>query len=226
MTLTILSALAGLLATLGVAFWLLRGGRDRAGFACVVSAPLVAGLAFVLAGSVSRPASADAAAASPSSDAAAPSPPATAPEPASEAPAPAAAGGGGGVIDGLRRDAEEMRRTKRFAEARAAYEKITQMAPFDADAWADLGDAAAAAAGGDLKAGIRSIDRALEIDPKHAKALWLKASLELQDKHYSKAADLWQRLLDQLPKDSNDARIVSANLEETRSLAAKQGAGR
>ena len=38
-------------------------------------------------------------------------------------------------------------------------------------------------------------------------------------------ADTWERLLAQLPPDSNDARIVRANLEETRALASKQGAG-
>ncbi len=100
------------------------------------------------------------------------------------------------------------------------------MAPFDADAWADLGDSSAAAAGGDLKAGVQAIDRALQIDPRHPKSLWLKASLELQEQRYSSAADLWQRLLGQLDPASNDAQIVRANLEESRNLAAQQGAGR
>jgi cytochrome c-type biogenesis protein CcmH len=222
LTLPIISAAASFLATLGVAFWLLRTQRDRAAFVAIVAAPLVAGLAFAAAGAFPTSPAAATATTEPAADAGST---AAATSGAQSADSPTAATGGG-VIDGLRREAEDLRRTKRFPEARDAFAKITRLAPFDADAWADLGDAAAAASGGDLKAGLQSIDRALEIDPRHPKALWLKASLELQEKHYSQAADLWQRLLEQLPKDSNDARIVSANLEETRSMAAKQGAGR
>jgi cytochrome c-type biogenesis protein CcmH len=225
LTLPIISAAASFLATLGVAFWLLRTQRDRAAFVAIVAAPLVAGLAFAAAGAFPTSPAAAAATTEPPADAGSMAAAASGAQSADSPTAPTAATGGG-VIDGLRREAEDLRRTKRFPEARDAFAKITRLAPFDADAWADLGDAAAAASGGDLKAGLQSIDRALEIDPKHPKALWLKASLELQEKHYSQAADLWQRLLEQLPKDSNDARIVSANLEETRSMAAKQGAGR
>lgn len=224
MTLSTIAAVIGLLATLSVAFWLGRLQRDRAAFATVLVAPLLAALAFIGAGSLAKPASA------PMTDAAAPAasaPAATEPavEPAAEA-APVAASPTSGPVAAMRQQAEELRRSKHYAEARDLYAKISQAAPFDADAWADLGDAEAAASGGDLKAGVQAIDRALQIDRNHPKALWLRASLDLQDKRYANAIELWQRLLNQLPKDSNDARIVSANLEETRALAAKQGAGR
>jgi cytochrome c-type biogenesis protein CcmH len=129
-------------------------------------------------------------------------------------------------VDGWRRRAEELRSARRFPEARALYEKVAEAAPSDPDGWADLADASAAAAGGDLSAGRDAIDRALKLDPNHLKALWLDASLELQQKNYTKAAELWQRLLTLLPADSSDARIVRANLEETRALASPQGARR
>jgi len=93
----------------------------------------------------------------------------------------------------------------------------------DADAWADLGDASAAAAGDDLTAGRDAIDRALTLNPAHTKALWLKASLELQEHHYAAAAKLWQVLLGHLPAGSSDAKIVEANLEEARALDARGG---
>jgi cytochrome c-type biogenesis protein CcmH len=221
LTVSIISAGIGLFAPLGVAYWLLRRRLDRAAFALVITAPVVAGLAFVATGAV--PTSAAPTSASPATSTTSPAAEPSAASAATASAAPTAAGGG---VEGLRRDAEELRRNKRFSEAKEIYAKITRMAPFDADAWADLGDASAAAGGGDLKAGVQAIDRALEIDPKHPKSLWLKASLELQEKRYSSAADLWQRLLGQLEPTSNDAQIVRANLEETRTLAARQGAGR
>ncbi len=222
LTAPIIAAVVALLTTLGVAFWLSRLQRERFVFGAILAAPLAAGLAFVLVGA--RPAPAPAAAAETTSTQA--SAPAAAPAGPQTPAAPAPAVAGNGVVDGLRHDAEELRRTKHYAEAREIYAKIAKAAPFDADAWADLGDAAAAAAGGNLKAGLQAIDRALQIDRNNPKALWLKASLELQEKRYPSAMELWQRLLSQLPKDSNDAQIVSANLEESRSLAAQQGAGR
>ena len=108
----------------------------------------------------------------------------------------------------------------------AAVAALPQRMPGDADAWADLGDGSAAAAGGDLRAGREAIGLALAIDPNHPKALWLEASLELQEQRYGEAAEHWQRLLSVLAADSDDARIVRANLEETRALAARTGAER
>ena len=225
MTVSLICAAFGLVATLGVAFWLLHRKFDRPAFAAMLAAPLVAGLVFVAAGTVLKgrtPAPAAGQDPTPTTAQTHAEPAQAAAGESTATPAP----GGAGAVGTLRQEAEDLRRSKHFAEAKEIYAKITRLAPFDADAWADLGDASAAAAGGDLKAGVQAIDRALEIDSKHPKALWLKASLELQEKHYSGAADLWQRLLDQLDPTSNDAQIVRANLDETRTLATRQGAGR
>ncbi len=209
MSAPIIAAVLGLLAGLGLALWLARGGRERAAFAAIVGSPVLAAVAFAAVTSLPRHEAAGAGA-----------------PVATPAPAAAPAAGAASEADGLRRQADELRLAKRFPEARAAYEKLVAASPGDVDAWADLADAQAAASGGDLKAGSAAIDRALSIDPNHLKALWLKASLELQEEHYGSASQLWERLLAQLPPDSNDARIVRANLEETRALASKQGAGR
>ena len=224
------AAVFALLASVGLAYALQRRRQDRGAFASLLAAPLAAALTFAAVGALPRRATAPPAAepapvASRTADDVMPAPaPAEAAAPRTAATTPATAGGS--VFETLRHQAEEFRRNRRFSEARDVYARITKSAPFDADAWADLGDASAAAAGGDLKAGTQAIDRALELDPNHAKALWLKASYELQERRYGKALELWQRLLARLPGDSNDARIVSANVEETRALAAAQGAGR
>jgi cytochrome c-type biogenesis protein CcmH len=225
LTLPLVIAAAGLLASLAGAYALARANKERVAFAAFATSPFVAALLFVLL--TRTPTTAATAAATPASP-----PAATQPAPASTAPAasaPQASSSAAPValqtskIDTWRREADELRRGRKFSEARDLYTRIVTEAPADADAWADLADATAAAAGGDLKAGTDAINHALAADPNHLKALWLKASLELQEKRYSSAVELWERLLAKLPKDSNDARIVTANLEETRTLAKGQG---
>jgi len=196
-----ITAATAFAACVALAVWLARSGRERAAFAALVGAPLIAALGFAGVTALTGQAAAG-------------------------GPAPAAAAGAPAEADGLRRQAEELRLAKRYPEARDAYERLVRAVPGDVDAWADLADAQGAAAGGDLTGSRQAIDHALAIDPNHLKALWLKASLELQQQHYDSAAQLWERLLAQLPPESNDARIVRANVDEARALAAKQGAGR
>ena len=215
MLLAVSAALIGLGAGLALAFDLGRIGRERLGFIAYSLSPAIAALAYCLV--TGFPAAPGAAATTPPA-AAAPSP-----APASSiAPSPEATT----EVSAWRAEATKLRGAKQFVQARGVYERIVAATPNDADAWADLADATAAAAGGDLNAAATAIDHALRVDGNHPKALWLKASLELQDKRYASAVDLWQRLLAQLPGDSNDARIVSANLEEARAFAARAGAGR
>ncbi len=195
------------------AYAALRRDLLRTALALVVATPLVAGLIYLGAGHQWTH----------SATTAAPTPESSA-ETVATAQNPSPSAAGSGKVSALRTQAEAARRAKNYAEAAARFREITQAAPFDPDGWADLGDAQAAAAGGDLAAGETAIDRALELDGDHAKALWLKASLELQGKHYKAAADRWRRLLKALPADSSDAKIVQTNLEEAERLASGPGA--
>jgi len=113
----------------------------------------------------------------------------------------------------------EQRRKRDFKGAAESFRRATQAAPSSADAWADYADALAAANGGDLAKGSAALDRALKLDPRHIKALWLRASLQLQQRDYAAAAKTWQAVLALVPPKSNDARIIRANLEEARALA-------
>ena len=117
---------------------------------------------------------------------------------------------------------QQLRVQRRFAEAEAVYRQIVGANPLDADAWADLADSAAAAAGNDLTKGREAIMHAIAIDPRHRKALWLRASLELQEQQYSNAAATWRQLESLVPAGSSDARVIAANIAEADSLA--QGA--
>ena len=114
---------------------------------------------------------------------------------------------------------EQLRVQRRFAEAEAAFRKAVEADPMDADAWADLADCAAAAAGNDLTVGRDAIMRAIQIDPHHRKALWLRASLELQEQRYSAAAATWRELQALVPPGSTDARVIAANIAEADELS-------
>jgi tetratricopeptide (TPR) repeat protein len=114
---------------------------------------------------------------------------------------------------------QQLRVQRRFDEAADAFRQALEADPADADSWADLADCQAAAAGNDLNAGREAIMHALRIDPRHRKALWLRASLELQEQRYPAAAATWRDLLTLMPADSTDARVIQANIAEADALS-------
>jgi tetratricopeptide (TPR) repeat protein len=120
---------------------------------------------------------------------------------------------------------QQLRVQRRFKEAEAAFREAVEADPADADSWADLADCAAAAAGNDLTVSREAIAHALRIDPKHRKALWLRASLELQERRYPAAAATWRELQSLIPPGSPDARVVAANIAEADALARSFAAG-
>lgn len=115
--------------------------------------------------------------------------------------------------------AEQHRRKREFKEACAAYAEVARAGGMTAETWADYADAQASLAGGLAGAPEKAIDRALALDPRHPKALWLKASLAHERRQYQEALATWQRLLAVVPPGSSDARIVEANIAEATRLA-------
>lgn len=143
------------------------------------------------------------------------------------APTQRAAGAAGvapSTEDGAMRDmlarAEDHRRKRQFERACEIYATVARRGAMTADAWADYADAQASMAGKLAGAPARSIEAALALDPRHAKALWLKASLEHEEHRYADALETWRRLRAVVPEDSSDARIVEANIAEAQRLAA------
>jgi cytochrome c-type biogenesis protein CcmH len=118
------------------------------------------------------------------------------------------------------RDAQRLRAQRKFAEAADAYREAIRANPMDASSWADLADSLAAAADNDLTVGRDAIMHALEIEPRHRKALWLRASLELQEGNYAAAAASWRELHPLVAAGSTDARVIAANIAEADALVA------
>jgi len=108
----------------------------------------------------------------------------------------------------------------RFAQAVDAYAKAAVRAPRDADLLADFADALGMAHGGSLQGEPEKlVQRALEIDPKHLKALALAGTAAFHRKDFAAAAGYWQRMLPLVPPDSEDARAIRDNVAEARKLA-------
>jgi cytochrome c-type biogenesis protein CcmH len=105
----------------------------------------------------------------------------------------------------------------RYGDGAAALRRASELAPRDAGLLADLADLSAMAQGKRLAGEpARLVQRALDIDPGHVKALALAGSVAFEAQDYAAAQAHWQRLLDRLPPGSDAARSVQGSLREVR----------
>jgi cytochrome c-type biogenesis protein CcmH len=115
----------------------------------------------------------------------------------------------------------------RFAEATNAYSKAAIRAPRDADLLADLADALAMARGQKMKGEPEELVlRALQIDAKNLKALALAGSAAYERDDFAAATRYWQRMLPLVPKNSEEARTIQANIDEARNLSTSKPAAK
>lgn len=121
--------------------------------------------------------------------------------------------------EALLASAETYRRERRFKEACAAYAEVAGLGTMTADNWADYADAQASVTGKLAGEPEKALAQALALDPRHTKALWLKASLAYEQHRYNDALTTWRQLLALVPPGSSDARIVEANIAEAARLA-------
>ncbi|MFV0662641.1 c-type cytochrome biogenesis protein CcmI [Denitromonas sp.] len=108
----------------------------------------------------------------------------------------------------------------RFAEAAAAYGELAKRMPEEPQVYADWADALAAANNRSLAGEpARLIEKALLLDPDNIKALALSGSAAFQASDFAKAAAQWERLLTQLPADSELAASIRQGIAEARQQA-------
>lgn len=120
--------------------------------------------------------------------------------------------------------AARARHDKHYAAAADIYKGLAAAGQMNADAWADYADTAATLNGDKLAGAPESyIAMALALEPNHLKALWLKASADEEAGRYADAVSVWRQLQAALPPDSQDAKIVAANLQQDSTLAAGNG---
>lgn len=113
----------------------------------------------------------------------------------------------------------------RYADSVNAFQRVIEMKPQEAQAYADLADAKAMAAGRNLAGEPAAlIAKALQLDPKNLKALALAGTIAFDSNDFAKAAMLWEAAVAVAEPGSELARNLQGGVEEARSRAG-QGAG-
>ncbi|HEY2926041.1 c-type cytochrome biogenesis protein CcmI [Piscinibacter sp.] len=113
----------------------------------------------------------------------------------------------------------------RSAEAQAAFARIGDDLYKDPVLLADYADVLATQANGNLEGQpLQLVKTALQLDPGNPMALSLAATAAYKRKDFPEAARHWQRLLEQLPSDSEDARWLVKTLAEIGAPAAPAAA--
>jgi cytochrome c-type biogenesis protein CcmH len=110
----------------------------------------------------------------------------------------------------------------RFADAAAAYRRAAALLPTDANLLADYADVLAMAnAGNFLGEPARLIRNALEIDPRHPKALALAGTEALRRNAIDEALRYWTQALEAVPADSELAISVRNGIAEAEKRRAR-----
>ena len=111
----------------------------------------------------------------------------------------------------------------RFPESVDAYAKAAVRNPRDAQLLADFADALAMARGRSLEGEPEKLlARALEIDPENLKALALAGTAAFNRRDFSAAQRHWQKMLQLVPADSEEARSIQASVDEAKALASQR----
>lgn len=114
----------------------------------------------------------------------------------------------------------------RFADSAKMYAKLVKLIPDEAWVWADYADAQAMAIGQTLRGKpTEFINKALQIDPNHMKALALAGSAAMERGDFAVAIKHWDKLLKQLPPNSEDAMAIQGGINEARQLLSHMKSG-
>ncbi len=109
--------------------------------------------------------------------------------------------------------------TERYAESVQAFEKLTKLVADEAWVWADYADALAMAQGQTLRGKpTEFINKALALDPNHAKGLALAGSAAMERGDFAAAIQHWEKLRIQLQPESEDGKMIDSGLAEARKL--------
>ena len=107
----------------------------------------------------------------------------------------------------------------RYQDAATALRRALELGPPNATLLADLADVTGMAQGRRLAGEpARLVQQALDVDPRHVKALALAGSVAFEAKDYAAARGYWERLVGVVPADSPMARSVQGSIAEAMQL--------
>lgn len=105
----------------------------------------------------------------------------------------------------------------RYPESVRAYEKAEDVVKGDAHLLAEQAEAIGLNAGGSLRGRPSELlERALKLDPEAPNVLVLAGSAAYEREDFATAVTLWERLLKQLPPDSEDAQSIAEGIRQAR----------
>lgn len=108
----------------------------------------------------------------------------------------------------------------RDQEAATAYERAGNFIDTDAQLLADYADTLANNANGNFSGKpLALINKALKLDPNNLMALWLSGTAAYTTGNYMAAILAWEKLAQQLPRGSEEAKSVEGSIAEARSKA-------
>ncbi len=108
---------------------------------------------------------------------------------------------------------------RRYGDASAAFARAVALLPNNAQLLADYADVLAMNNGRSMQGEPeKAIQQALKADPNNIKALALAGTAAFQRQEYSKAIEIWQKLLKLVPPDSQISQQVSANISQAQGL--------
>ena len=106
----------------------------------------------------------------------------------------------------------------RNEEAAKAYERAGNFIDSDPQLLADYADVLASNANGSFAGKpLKLINQALKLDPNNLMALWLSGTALYAGGNYKAAVQAWEKLFQQLPPGTEDARSIEASIADARS---------
>jgi cytochrome c-type biogenesis protein CcmH len=107
----------------------------------------------------------------------------------------------------------------RYADGCRIYESLVKIIPDEPILWADYADALAMTHNSLRGMPTQLLERALELDPNHAKSLALAGSAAMERGDYQIAVRYWEKLLKQLsPNDVENTKMIKEALAEANKM--------
>ena len=107
--------------------------------------------------------------------------------------------------------------TRQFKKAEIALRKLTELETNDPNSWANYADIVAVNQKGRLEGKpFEYTKRALSLQPKHPKALWLAGTYHFQQDNYKTAIRFWEILKAQLPPESTDTKMIMNSINDAK----------
>ena len=114
--------------------------------------------------------------------------------------------------------ARSYRMMGRNEDAAKAYARAGNFIDADPQLLADYADTLAANANGSFAGKpLQLINQALKLDPNNLLALWLSGTASFNSGNYKAAVQTWEKLAQQLPPDTDEARAIKGSIAEARS---------